>query len=64
MTSSESPCYRPAFGVPRIYLFPELKRLDPRSAIVPILLLHALRNLGLMFLAPGVIDSEIPAEFT
>jgi len=48
----------------RIYLFPELKRLDPRSVLVPILLLHALRHLGLMFLASGAIYSGIPTEFT
>lgn len=48
----------------RIYLFPKLDRLDPRSVLVPILLLHALRHLGLMFLAPGAVYSGIPAEFT
>jgi hypothetical protein len=41
----------------RIYLVPNLPRLDPRAILVPILLLHSLRHLGLMFLAPGAIYS-------
>jgi hypothetical protein len=31
---------------------------------LPILLLHALRHLGLMFLAPGAVYPGIPAQFT
>jgi hypothetical protein len=50
--------------VARIYLFPRLPGLDPRSVLVPILLLHATRHLGLMFLAPGAVYAGIPSEFT
>ena len=32
----------------RIYLLPHLGRLQPRSVLVPILLLHSLRHLGLV----------------
>jgi len=35
----------------RIYLFPHLARLQPRSVLIPILLLHSLRHLGMMFLS-------------
>jgi hypothetical protein len=47
----------------RIYLVPNLARLDPRAILVPILLLHSLRHLGLMFLAPGATWPGIPAQF-
>jgi hypothetical protein len=47
----------------RIYLLPGLKRLSPRSAIIPILLLHSLRQLGLMFLTRGATYPGLPAKF-
>jgi len=31
----------------KLYLIPMLPRLEPRSVVLPILLLHALRHLGL-----------------
>ena len=37
----------------RIYLLPQLGRLSPRAVLIPILLLHSLRHLGLMFLTRG-----------
>jgi hypothetical protein len=46
-----------------IYLFPYLPQLAPRTVIIPILLLHAMRHLGLMFLAPGAIYPGLPAQF-
>jgi hypothetical protein len=47
----------------KLYLMPKLGRLDPRAVVLPILLLHALRHLGLMFLAPGAVDPGIPEQF-
>lgn len=47
----------------RIYLFPHLGRLAPRAVIVPILLLHSLRHLGLMFLTRGAIYPGLPPQF-
>jgi hypothetical protein len=47
----------------RIYVVPRLGRLDFRTVMVPILLLHAFRHLGLMFLSPGGIYPGIPSEF-
>jgi len=47
----------------RLYLFPHLRKLAPSTVIVPILLLHAMRHLGLMFLAPGAIYPGLPGQF-
>jgi hypothetical protein len=47
----------------RLYLLPRLAELDPRTVLLPILLLHALRHLGLMFLAPGAALPGIPPQF-
>ena len=48
----------------KIYIFPKLAKLEPRSILLPILLLHATRHLGLMFLAPGATYAGIPSQFT
>src|SRR5437762_8187271 len=47
----------------KIYLFPRLHELRPSSVLLPILLLHAFRHLGLMFLAPGGTYAGIPPQF-
>lgn len=47
----------------RLYLLPRLDELGPRRVLLPILLLHALRHLGLMFLMRGAVFPGIPAEF-
>jgi hypothetical protein len=44
----------------RIYLLPRLHELRPRTVLLPILLLHSFRHLGLMFLAPGATHAGIP----
>ena len=33
----------------RIYLLPQLSRLRPQQVLLPILLLHSTRHLGMMF---------------
>jgi hypothetical protein len=38
----------------RLYILPRLDDLKPNVILLPILLLHSLRHLGLMFLAPGL----------
>ena len=48
----------------RIYLLPKLSELEPSAVVLPILLLHSLRHLGLMFLAPGAVYAGIPSEFS
>jgi hypothetical protein len=47
----------------RLYLWPKLPDLEPSAVVLPILLLHALRHLGLMFLAPGAVYPGIPQAF-
>ena len=47
----------------RIYLLPRLDRLSPRLVMIPILLLHSLRHLGLMFLTRGATYPGLPREF-
>jgi hypothetical protein len=47
----------------RLYLLPRLGDLKPRSVLLPILLLHAFRHLGLMFLTPGGTYSGMPPQF-
>jgi hypothetical protein len=47
----------------KIYLLPRLHELKPKNVLLPILLLHSFRHLGLMFLAPGATYAGIPPQF-
>jgi hypothetical protein len=47
----------------RIYILPRLPERRPQHVLLPILLLHSLRHLGLMFLAPGAIYAGMPQQF-
>ena len=47
----------------RIYLLPKIKELKPQVILLPILLLHSFRHLGLMFLARGAVYPGMPAQF-
>jgi hypothetical protein len=47
----------------KLYVLPTLEALKPQTILLPILLLHAFRHLGLMFLAPGATYPGIPPEF-
>lgn len=47
----------------RIYVLPRLQELKPRIVLLPILLLHGTRHLGLMFLAQGATYPGMPQEF-
>ena len=47
----------------RIYVFPKLANLKPQTLLLPILLLHAFRHLGLMFLTSGATYAGIPPQF-
>ena len=47
----------------RVYVIPNLNRWNPQAVLVPILLLHSLRHLGLMFLAPGATYDGMPPQF-
>lgn len=47
----------------RLYIVPRLHELSPRTVLLPILLLHGLRHLGLMFLEPGATYAGIAPQF-
>ena len=47
----------------RIYVLPKLPQLELRTVLLPILLLHAGRHLGLMFLSPGGTYAGMPPQF-
>lgn len=47
----------------RIYVLPRLGELAPRTVLLPILLLHSLRHLGLMFLTRGATYAGLPRQF-
>lgn len=49
--------------VAKLYLLPKLHDISPQSILLPILLLHSFRHLGLMFLAPGATYAGIPPQF-
>jgi hypothetical protein len=52
------------FGIAaKLYVLPKLLEVSPRTVLLPILLLHSLRHLGLMFLAPGATYAAIPMPF-
>src|SRR5215471_6754733 len=47
----------------RLYLLPLIPRVRPRQILIPILLLHSTRHLGMMFLSPGAVYPGMPAQF-
>ena len=47
----------------RLYVLPRLPHLRPQTVLVPIFLLHSLRHLGLMFLAPGATYAGLARQF-
>jgi hypothetical protein len=49
--------------IAKIYLLPRLPELRPQTVLLPVLLLHSFRHLGLMFLAPGATHAGIPPQF-
>ncbi len=47
----------------KIYLMPKLKEISAAAIFVPILILHSLRHLGLMFMASGAVYEGMPPQF-
>jgi hypothetical protein len=45
------------------YIWPALRERPSPENLKPILLLHAFRFLGLAFVVPGVVSSDLPATF-
>ena len=49
--------------VAKRYIWPKLRLLPRAEALRPILVLHSFRFLGLAFLVPGVVASDLPTVF-
>src|SRR3989454_6481252 len=47
----------------RLYLLPFVSRFRPQQILVPILLLHSTRHLGMMFLTRGATYPGLPQDF-
>jgi len=47
----------------RLYLLPLIPRFRPQQILVPILLLHSMRHLGMMFVTRGATYPGLPMEF-
>src|ERR1700746_2890540 len=47
----------------RLYLLPLIPRVRPQQILIPILLLHSTRHLGVMFLTRGATYPGLPQEF-
>jgi hypothetical protein len=47
----------------RIYVLPRLSTFAPKQVLIPILLLHSFRHLGLMFLSKGATYPDIHPDF-
>jgi hypothetical protein len=53
-----------AFGlVTKLYIRPRLRTLERDDAILPLLLPHTFRFIGLSFLVPGVVSPSLPSAF-
>jgi len=51
------------YVVARLYLLPLVPRVRPQQIVVPILFLHSMRHLGMMFLTRGATYPGLPAQF-
>lgn len=47
----------------KIYILPKIDEIRPKVLLLPILLLHCFRHLGLMFLTRGATNPGIPLRF-
>ncbi len=53
-----------AFGLlTKLYLWPRLRILERRDALIPLVLLHTFRFIGLSFLVPGVVSPSLPSAW-
>ena len=49
--------------IARWYILPRLHGMSRARALQPFLLLHSFRHIGLMFLAPGAVKTDLPNVF-
>ena len=53
-----------AFGlVTKFYIWPHLQPLERKDALLPLVMPHTFRFIGLSFLVPGVVSASLPAAF-
>jgi uncharacterized membrane protein len=45
------------------YVWPKLRLLPQAEALRPLLILHSFRFIGLAFLVPGVVSTDLPSAF-
>jgi hypothetical protein len=50
--------------VAKRYIWPKLRLLQRSEALRPLLILHSFRFIGLAFLVPGVVSSDLPSAFS
>jgi hypothetical protein len=49
--------------VTKLYILPRLRMLNQKDALVPLMVPHAFRFIGLSFLVPGVVSPSLPSAF-
>ena len=53
-----------AFGlVAKLYIWPRLRSLDRDKALLPLVVPHTFRFIGLSFLVPGVVSPSLPLAY-
>jgi hypothetical protein len=53
-----------AFGlVTKLYIWPRLRILERDAALLPLVVPHTFRFIGLSFLVPGVVSPSLPSAF-
>lgn len=53
-----------AFGlVTKVYIWPRLRTLERDDALLPLVVTHTFRFIGLSFLVPGVVSPSLPLAF-
>src|SRR5262245_40272973 len=53
-----------AFGlVTELYIWPRLRILERDDALLPLVVPHTFRFIGLSFLVPGVVSPSLPSAF-
>jgi hypothetical protein len=53
-----------AFGVvTKLYIWPRLRRLERDQALLPLVVPHTFRFIGLSFLVPGVVSPSLPSAY-
>lgn len=49
--------------IAKLYVWPRLQKMSVLDALIPLLLLHAFRYIGLMFLVPSVVGDDVPSAW-